>query len=246
MKHLKILEHIEISDYRKWHNIKNDTFDKDMEKYFKEFQDHDRNYYRIYFDFKPNIDEWNYDIPREIIEYLYWFDYIIVDKIKGLCKNYKNNVVYKIGKVLASKKRDDLLKIYADSRTNILKDMGDLSIVISRHTYDIAGQSTNRRWTTCHDIKDAGWDGKYLYDMKNEMLNGVLVAYVIKKNDRNIKNPLARTLIYRDVKYLKSKKSQYGIPIPGFLSKITNFCNKYNNYVDKNNLLKLNSYIIKK
>lgn len=239
MNHLELLEHINISDYREWHNIKNENFDKVMEKYFKNFQDHDKNYYRIYFDFKPDVSKWNYEIPREITDYLSWFNYQITDKIEGLCQGGDGRT-YRIGKILASKKRDDLLRIYTDSRSNILKDVGDLAIVISRHTYDIAGQSTNRRWTTCHDIKDKGWRGKYLYQMKEEMERGVLVAYIIKKNDRNIKNPLARTLISRDVVYLRSSRVQYGVHVPGFLDEIYNFCHKFNEYVDENRVLNKN------
>lgn len=125
-------------------------------------------------------------------------------------------------------KRDDLLKIYAESKNNILKNFNELLIVISRHTYDIAGQSTNRRWTTCHDLDDKGWNGKYLYQMRQDMIRGSIVTYVIEKNDKNINNPLSRILILKDSYQNIYPTDEYGIFIPGFKEEILKFCNDFN------------------
>jgi hypothetical protein len=53
MKHLKsyqLFEAVSISDYKKWSKDTNKSFFNEMGEYFKNFSDHDKNYYRIYFD----------------------------------------------------------------------------------------------------------------------------------------------------------------------------------------------------
>lgn len=225
---MNLFEHIKLSKYKDWHNIKNENFDKKVEKFFKLFPNHDKNYYRIYLDFKVHENDWKYKIPTEIEEYLEFYGYPIIDVRRGLCFSLKDQRKIRIGKILSDMKRDDLLKIYAESKNNILKNFNELLIVISRHTYDIAGQSTNRRWTTCHDLDDKGWNGKYLYQMRQDMIRGSIVSYVIEKNDKNINNPLSRILILKDSYQNIYPTDEYGIFIPGFKEEILKFCNDFN------------------
>jgi hypothetical protein len=64
-------------------------------------------------------------------------------------------------------------------------------VVISRHPYDIAGMSTNRGWTSCMDLDTGGQTFHIMEDVKK----GTIIAYLIKKDDLNINNPVARVLI---------------------------------------------------
>ena len=64
-------------------------------------------------------------------------------------------------------------------------------IVFSKHSYDIAGMSTDRGWTSCMNVY-TGENKRYIqYDIKE----GTIVAYLIKGSDFNINNPTARLLI---------------------------------------------------
>jgi hypothetical protein len=64
-------------------------------------------------------------------------------------------------------------------------------IVISKAKYDIAGMSTGRGWTSCMNI-DGGSNYSYI---TCDLEEGSIIAYLVKKDDLNIKNPIARVLI---------------------------------------------------
>jgi hypothetical protein len=64
-------------------------------------------------------------------------------------------------------------------------------IVISKAKYDIAGMSTGRGWTSCMNIESGSNSGYVTCDVQE----GSIIAYQIKKEDLNIKNPIARVLI---------------------------------------------------
>ncbi len=71
-------------------------------------------------------------------------------------------------------------------------------IVISRLPYDIAGMSTDRRWTSCMALpgdkkKPSGGINHQI--VKNDIEEGTLVAYLVEENDLKVKNPWARILI---------------------------------------------------
>lgn len=107
-------------------------------------------------------------------------------------------------------------------------------IVISRHPYDIAGMSTDRHWTSCMEI--GGSNGRYvIYDVAE----GSLVAYVVRGNDKNIKNPLARITIkpYISVKnpkdvLLVTEPDMYGTKIQKFKEIVQEYIDKLNNQHD--------------
>ena len=64
-------------------------------------------------------------------------------------------------------------------------------IVFSKHPIDVAGQSTNRGWTSCMNLY-TGSNKRYVqWDIKN----GTMVAYLVREDDLNIKNPTARVSI---------------------------------------------------
>ena len=115
-------------------------------------------------------------------------------------KNYQNGIALdkqynreiKIGKLLNKLGFQNLLKEYNNdpTRTSAKQQEEDLLVVISRHPYDIAGQSTGRGWTSCKNL-DNGCNMEYVKDESK----GNLIAYLIKSNDKNINKPIARIMI---------------------------------------------------
>lgn len=91
---------------------------------------------------------------------------------------------------------NEILKIFNQrpSKENLKKNF---IAVISRSVEDIAGMSTDRRWTSCMrlpgytDEKGGSYHGKLQYDIKY----GTLVAYLIEEKDKNIEDPIARISI---------------------------------------------------
>lgn len=71
-------------------------------------------------------------------------------------------------------------------------------VCISRHPYDIAGMSTDRRWRSCMSLGDKESyipAGGMQYYIEEDIREGTLVAYLIYADDKNINDPLARILI---------------------------------------------------
>ncbi len=188
-------EFVDISDYKKWVGHFNNEFYKSMESIFKQYPDHDKNYNRIYFDLKVDPSKFEDRIPQEIKDYMGWYGYPILDWSKGICQD-KDGRPIKIGRLFQKINRPDLLKSYNDSRNNLLKNIDNLQIVISRHPYDIIGMSTGRGWSTCLDVKDTRYGGKHLYGLTRLLKEGCLVAYLIRVGDRDIKNPISRVIIH--------------------------------------------------
>lgn len=198
MKIIKLFEEfVPVADYKKWKDFYNKDFYNKVGKYFEEFTDHDKNFNRIYFDLKIDPRNFSVTIPTELKDYMDYHGYKMIDYDKGLCAD-KNGKQVRIGKLLNRVGETKLLKVYNDSKTDKLKYVSDLQVVISRHPYDIIGMSTNRGWTTCQDLNDKRYHGEYLYGIKNILEGGSLIAYLIRKKDRNIKYPISRCLI-RDV-----------------------------------------------
>jgi hypothetical protein len=90
--------------------------------------------------------------------------------------------------------------------------------------------STGRGWTTCHDIHDKRYGGQHLHGLKGDLEKGILVAYLIRKTDRNINNPIARCIIFKyyGTNKLSVDKHIYGTKVNGFEDLLVKFCNKFN------------------
>lgn len=103
-----------------------------------------------------------------------------------------------IGKVLTKaaktdEKAKELLDQFSNDPLRLTSnlDAKKLLIVLSNHAYDIAGMSTDRKWTSCMNIingSNARW-------VKEDIKWGTVVAYLVEENDKNINNPLGRILI---------------------------------------------------
>jgi hypothetical protein len=69
----------------------------------------------------------------------------------------------------------------------------NVQIVFSRHSYDIAGMSTDRGWTSCMDLLSSKQVDNTQYISK-DIKYGTFIAYAIAEDDKNIENPIARLL----------------------------------------------------
>lgn len=153
---------------------------------------------RIFFD----ANDIEYQPPSSLLLHLRKHGYNIHDFNKGLCKKSfidKNgngkDMIISIGKVLdRTNASHEIKKDYANSRLAV---NGNCQLVISRDKYDIAGMSTNRKWESCMTLPNDSFGKKgsknkhIVYDLDNH----TLVAYLIKKGDNEIENPLGRVLI---------------------------------------------------
>ena len=160
------------------------------QRYDEVFKGSDRLYYDLN---EKSIDKT--PIELEVMKALTDNGYYLVDYVKGLAKkegDEKN--IFKVQKILIKFGFTEL-KDRVDSdplRASSTKD--NKKIVISRHGIDIAGQSTGRSWSSCKTLETtAGIDNsKYVW---TEIEEGGLVAYLIKDDDLNIENPIARIII---------------------------------------------------
>lgn len=115
-------------------------------------------------------------------------------------------------------------------------------ICISRHPYDIAGMSTGRGWTSCMNLKD----GKFNQYVESSLMNGVLIAYLIKDSDTNINNPTSRLLIkpyvrsgqemdFEHPNWMLRVSKQYGTVYQKFANVVQKWCNSvWNSRIDGN------------
>ncbi len=70
-------------------------------------------------------------------------------------------------------------------------------IVFSKHAYDVAGMSTGRGWTSCMNL----YDGSNKRFVSFDVIEGTMVAYLVREDDLNIKKPAARVAIKPYVNY---------------------------------------------
>lgn len=208
---------------------------------------------RIYFPFHSNQSSHG-DTYEKVNQYLSDNKYKILDYKSGLAVEDNPNetkeitdkqgikrVVTKkpqpinISKVLAT--NPQLQNEYNDlrSKTGVKIEKEGLSIVLSRHPYDIAGSSTGRGWTSCMNLEDGCRINYIMKDVKE----GSLVAYLIKSKDAesksdSIKNPLARILIKPHEHASGSEETilaadpVYGQDFEGFRNAVQKIVNKLN------------------
>lgn len=215
---------ITLKNFRDWRNLLNNNFYKEIGEYFSKFQDKDKRHNRIYFKLKVEQSS-TMPIPQEISDYMNWIGCCITDYKKGLC-NFKGREL-RIGKFFNENDRQDLLKVYSESKTS-LKNIDNLSVVICRHPYDIIGMSTNRGWSTCIDLNDKKYGGTHLGGLRNNLTSGCLVAYLIRDDDRNINNPVSRIVINLYGGRLCSDSKCYGTSVKEFKDFVSEWVTKRN------------------
>lgn len=90
-------------------------------------------------------------------------------------------------------------------RTERSVDKKDLFVVISQDPQDVAMMSTGRGWTSCMNLSG----GTKKENVYCEVESGGIIAYLIHKDDVDIKNPIARILIRR---FADKKGHSFAIP----------------------------------
>ncbi len=178
-----LLEKLKLSEVRNLvKNWKEAGGDKRYDEIFK-------GKHRILIPFQPMVSP----IQIQVLKFLKEHGYVDIDYIEGNCKDSKNpNQQPKISKILA-RFNPELKSKYDNDREKAKRAQGDLTIVVSRHAYDIASMTTDRKWhnTSCMEFR-TGSNRTYV---TNDVMEGSLVTYLINKSDKNIEHPLARLLI---------------------------------------------------
>ncbi len=201
MKLIVSLSALNLSTYRKW--MGSTKWDRSAySDLFKKFEG-DRNSFRIYLPLSltPKAHK-VITAPKDIRAYIENKGYVVDDYLAGIAVDKQTGKrKIKIGKLLsdnpALKKQFDHDELRKGST---LRD-AQLMVVISRHPYDIMGMSTNRGWKSCLNVID-GSNKDYV---KADIRHGTLIAYLIKTDDKNINNPIARCRIYRFTNKLDPK-----------------------------------------
>jgi hypothetical protein len=101
----------------------------------------------------------------------------------------------------------------------------NLLIVISQNPHDVAQMSTGRRWTSCINLEEKKDDQDRVKDIFCEVEKGGIVAYLIRDEDKEIRDPIARVWIRRfdnpnGQSIAVPEEKVYGDQIPGFLSTV--------------------------
>ena len=158
--------------------------------------------YRIYLPLEKYVDDSDdkqeeSSVKSKLFSTLSTHGYELVDYKKGLAKDkYRREVTVGRGlNKLQSKNPEiaDLRKEFEQDpvRFGLKQKSTEKLVVISRHPYDIAGQSTGRGWTSCKNLKTGSMKKHVCPETKYD-----LIAYLINANDRNIENPLGRLMIH--------------------------------------------------
>lgn len=157
----------------------------------------------------------------DVVDALHQHGYKVQDYASGFATDKYDRQV-KIGKVLTKIGATDVLKTFTnDPNRDASRVHHDLQVVVSRHPHDVAGMSTNKGWTSCMRLPteigmhDGGSNEKYV---PHDIYSGTHVAYLTKRGDDNLTNPVARIAlkpwVSTDGKHttLRPEDRTYGTP----------------------------------
>lgn len=100
----------------------------------------------------------------------------------------KHNRIASIGKTLRKTKASaETLKSFENDPIRAASN-NEHMVAITHNPYHVGGMSTDRGWTSCMNM--AG--GCKSYNIEHDIAQGTHAAYLIHKNDKEIKNPIAR------------------------------------------------------
>ena len=190
-----LTEKLKPSQYR-------DIFKKIDADYKTRYKDWFDGKWRIYLNIGQAKQDQGSDLvaPKQIQDLVQSQGYKVDDYKKGIAVAADGKRIIKIGKLIQKAAKDkpedeNIKKVQKDfeqrlSGKEAKSSEGNL-VVVSRHPYDIAGQSTDRGWTSCKRLGD----GINAYYIPSEIDSGYLVAYEIDNKDLNIRSPKGRILI---------------------------------------------------
>ncbi len=132
---------------------------------------------------------------QEVEEHLNKHGYRVHDYVRGYAKD-KHGREISIGKVLGRTGASEALQkkfINDDNRTG--SSVKDAKVIISYHPHDVAGMSTGRGWTSCMNMVTKPGTHNHSGALENDIHHGTHVAYLVHKDDDDIKNPIARVAL---------------------------------------------------
>lgn len=201
----------------------------------------------------------NHGIPLErarmVHNILNHHGYRMKDYIKGLATNLRgmrgkdgetvpDTRDHKIGAILQkhenneptgflSKKNEHLnaTQVFATDPIRSSTRNEGLKVIVSRNKYDVAGMSTDRGWSSCADLRKDGHQPARRC-LPHDMDHGTLTAYLVHKDDNEIKNPLARINLKRFEAYrngapdIYRPEGGYGAPTKEFRDTVHKFAHE--------------------
>jgi len=189
---------------------------------------------RTYFPYKMTADPLK--PPGELRRFLDSIGYEIIDYRQGTARKKDKNQPIGIGKILSRENKPALKKIFDERLQGAIKEYNQsLLVVFSHNPEDIAASSTDRGWTSCVDLRG----GAHHEQMFNKIARGGLVIYLVREDDKNIEQPLARisTRRYEDNKgnfIFVGSDICYGVKDEGFIKFANDKLSESNNITGKN------------
>lgn len=175
------------------------------------------------------------DIEKRVRNTINKMGYDIEDYKDGLASQEyidkmgnKRKRIIKIGKLLNNDENIGLAKEFSYDPFRDVHSNG-LKIILSRDKYDIAGMSTGRDWNSCMTLPDSkgGDEGAYNEHIKDDLKHGTMVAYLVKKGDDDIENPIARVNVKKYISkghvIWRPENKAYGKPVDGFVSSVESY-----------------------
>jgi hypothetical protein len=120
-----------------------------------------------------------------------------------------------ISKVLAREKDQTALKIFNNDKKRASSSSEDHEVVISRDPQSLLRMTSSRKWVGAHCTRLPGPEmkhpeltshidddemrkgGLFHHTIQNDIRHGTLIAYLVKKGDHDVENPIARVLLKR-------------------------------------------------
>jgi len=200
----------------------------------------DKERYKEWFGDKYRIEipiESEIKIPPEIKKAVEDAGYDIVDYRLGHArrKGITSKNVTSISKILQTVDPELKLKFDKDTaRASKDTEIENYTIIISRHPYDIAGMSTGRDWARGSCMTQSQYEvmsREVKKALKQDIKYGTLVAYLVDKDDLNIKDPVGRIAIkplyheFSNKIYLYPERP-YGLPLKQFTTSVQKWLDK--------------------
>lgn len=188
---------------------------------------HDKRGVRVFIPLDDSISDKEIPAIPEIEEFLKSIDFEILNYRNGIVRHLVKKQPIKLGKILTKYERKDLLNLF-NNDPNRASIKNEYMAVISRHPYDIGGMSTNRGWTSCMNLRT----GSYKRYVPIDVEQGSVVAYAVRKNDPDIKNPTCRLMIKPFIDILGSERVYFGIENSIYGTEVDGFVNAVIKWVD--------------
>lgn len=187
-------EALKLSQYRRQYKIVKSHY---LEKYDDWFGKEKR----IYLPLNGNESDSTYQLVNSKLSSK---GYEISSWKDGIASKKDSNRVIRIGKLLADD-NETLKKFNERFKGKNASEEKEYEVVISRHLYDISGQSTDRQWSSCKNLVD----GENAFYIPAEFEYGGLIAYVRENVEEVLEIPNKISKEISDEIFDAIKKTQH-------------------------------------